>query len=229
MGLESVEIVMDVEDHFGITIQNTEAERVRTVGDLVALIQSRIEAAHVAVCPTLASFLKLRACVRELTANDTLRVRTKTRIVDVLSPAQRRILWVHFENLLGSAPPGLRRPRWLRVTLLFLSLSMQLTALIVAANTDFAILPLTFAIAVVFTIVFHLVTKLHSTIPPDDLSTFGAMAKRMAGLTVATKQLHLASTDSIMEQLRPIVAETLGINSSEVILNARFIEDLGMG
>ncbi len=46
MGLDAVEIVMDVEDRFGITIQNAEAERVRTVGELVALIHDRIVAAH---------------------------------------------------------------------------------------------------------------------------------------------------------------------------------------
>jgi hypothetical protein len=91
MGLDAVEIVMDVEDHFGIAIQTTEAERVRTVGDLVALIQSRIEAAHVAICPTLSSFLKLRACVREIASDDALRMRVGTRIVDVLSPPQRRV------------------------------------------------------------------------------------------------------------------------------------------
>jgi hypothetical protein len=76
---------MGVEDHFGIAIQTTEAERVRTVGDLVALIQSRIEAAHVAICPTLASSSKLRTCVREIAADDALRIRSGTRIVEVLT------------------------------------------------------------------------------------------------------------------------------------------------
>ncbi len=80
MGLDAVELVMGVEDHFGISIQNSEAERVRSVGDLIALIQSRIDAAQAATCPTLSSFLQLRSCVREIANDDELRIRTGTRV-----------------------------------------------------------------------------------------------------------------------------------------------------
>ena len=68
MGLDAVEMVMDVEDHFGIAIQDSEAEQLLTVADLVALIQSRIEVAHLAACPTLSSFLRLRSTAREIFA-----------------------------------------------------------------------------------------------------------------------------------------------------------------
>ena len=37
MGMEAIELVMDVRVHFGMMIQNTEAECVRTVSDRVML------------------------------------------------------------------------------------------------------------------------------------------------------------------------------------------------
>ena len=40
MGMDGAEIMMDVEVHFGITIRESEAGQVRTVGDLVSLIES---------------------------------------------------------------------------------------------------------------------------------------------------------------------------------------------
>lgn len=229
MGLDAVEIVMDVEEHFGISISNTEAERVRTVSDLVALIQSRIEAARLATCPTLASFLRLRSSVREIAADQRLRMRTGTRVVDVLSPSQRRRLWKRLDDLLGAAPLGLRRPPWLRKTLVFLVLSMLLLAVVTAANINFEILLLVIAFAAAFTLFLHVVTTPFRITPPDGLSTFGALARRVAGVTVATKQLHLGSTEAILNELRPIVVDTLGVDGSEVVLTARFIEDLGMG
>jgi len=229
MGLDAVELVMDVEDHFGISIQNTEAERVRTVGDLVALIQSRIQAAHLATCPTLVSFLQLRSCVRELATDHKLRIRTGTRVVDVLDRSQRRRLWKRLDDFLGSAPPALRRPPTLRKVLAVVVFATIVFAVIAAATIDFAILPLTLAIAAVVTLVLNIATSRFRIYPPDTLTTFGAIARRMAGITVATKQLHLGSDHAILDELRPIVVDTLGVDSSEVVLTARFIEDLGMG
>jgi acyl carrier protein len=220
---------MDVEDHFGISIQNTEAERVRTVGDLVALIQSRIAAAHLATCPTLTSFLQLRSSVREIAADNMLRIRTGTRVVDVLTRSERRRLWKRLGNFFGSAPPGLRRPPALRRLLGCLVIFTIVFAFVAAATVDLALLPLTLALAALVTLILHFVTVPFRMYPPDTLATFGAISRRIAGVTVATKQLHIASVDAILDELRPIVVDTLGVDSSEVVLTARFIEDLGMG
>lgn len=229
MGLDAAEIVMDTEDRFGISIQNTEAERIRTVGDLVSLIQSRIEAARVAHCPTLASFLQLRSCVREIANDDRLRIRTTTKVVDVLDPAQRRRLWKRVSKLLGAQLPSLRRPSWLRQVLVYSSIAMFILAVATAAVVDWEIWPLTLVIAFLLSLTLNLLTVRFRIVPPIADATFGALAKRMAGVTVATKQLHLQSFDAILAELTPIVVDTLGVDASEVIPSARFVEDLGVG
>lgn len=229
MGLDAVELVMDVEDHFGISIQNSEAERVRSVGDLVVFVQSRIDAAHAAACPTLSSFLQLRSCAREIANDNRLRIRTSTRVVDALTRSERQRLWNRLHDLLGTAPPSLRRPPVMRKVLVFLVIAAIISAIATAAAMDFAILPLTLALAAIITLVVHFLTVRFRVVPPDALTTFGAISKRIAGVTVATKQLHLRSFDEILDELKPIVAETLGVDASEVVPAARFIEDLGMG
>ncbi len=229
MGLDAVEIVMDVEDHFGISIRNTEAELVRTVGDLVTLIQSRIEAAHLARCPTLSAFLRLRSVARDVVADDRMRVRTKMRISEVLTRSQVRVLWKRLDELLGSSPPGLRRPPKLRKLLAGSVIAAIATAVLSAGMIDFAILPLTLVFAALTALALHVLTLPFRTHPPDSLSTFGAVAKRIAGTDVATERLHLRTFDAILDELRPLVVDNLGVDPSEVIASAYFIEDLGMG
>lgn len=227
MGLDIVELVMDVEDHFGISIRDAEAQHIRTVGDLVSLIQSRIEAAHLATCPTLSSFLCLRTCAREITSNGQLRMRTKTRVVDVLLPTQRRQLWKRLEGILGTPPPALRRPPFLRKALVGTVFVLIILAMACASAIDWAILPLTLALAALVAFVTHFTTVRFRTYPPVELATFGSVAKRIAGSRVATERLHLRTFDAILADLRPIVVDALGVDENEVVAEARFVEDLG--
>lgn len=229
MGLDAVELVIDVEDHFGITIQDSEAERIRTVGDLVSLVQSRIDAALAAKCPTLSSFLRLRSCVRDVASNGQLRIRTGTPIVNVLNPSQRHQLWKRLEEILGSPPPSLRRPPFLRKVLVIGVLALFVIAVGSAGAIDWAILPLTLTFAAFLSIIIHFSTVHFRVHPPDGLTTIGEMAKRIAGTAVATERLHLRTFDAILNEIRPIVVDILGVEGSKVVADARFVEDLGIG
>ena len=53
--------------------------------------------------------------------------------------------------------------------------------------------------------------------------------RKIVGTTTATKQLNLRTFDDVFAELRPIIVETLGVEKGEVVLSARFIEDLNAG
>ncbi|MCM2370489.1 acyl carrier protein [Aporhodopirellula aestuarii] len=228
MGLDAVEILMDVEDHFGITICNTESEGVRTVGDLVSVIQKRIDATRTAVCPSLASFLNLRRRVREIVADDCLRIRTRTRVVDVLNPSQRRQLWSWLGDRQDATPRGLRRPPWLRKLLVVAVLLVFLFAVWSASIVNAEILPLTLLLAIMGTWFLHSATVWFRQVPPAELSTFGALARYATQTEFATKHLNLKTAEEVLAELRPVLVDALGVDASEIVPSARFIEDLGM-
>jgi acyl carrier protein len=229
MGLDAVELVMDVEDHFGITVRDTDAEVLRTVGDLVSLIQSRLVAARQEVCPTLPAFLHLRSCVRDISGDERFRIRPRERVADSLSSSQRRALWRRLSSLLGSRPRELQRPRWLRIILVAALLILLASATVLALAIDVAILPVTLAAAAIAAFVLHLVTLPFRTTPPDDWTTFGDIARKLAGVVAATKRTTLETADDILTELRPLIVESLGVDADEVVSDARFVEDLGIG
>lgn len=60
MGLDSVQIIVDTENCFGIEIDNQAAEKMRTVGDLVDYVWDHIEHKDTKACLTQILFFRLR-------------------------------------------------------------------------------------------------------------------------------------------------------------------------
>ena len=228
MGMDGVEIVMDVEDHFGISIQDSEAEHVRTVGDLVSLVHARITAAQREHCPTLRAFFSLRKVTRGVFGDDSLRIRPRDAVTNVLSPRQRAELWARLPDLLGTPPDSLRRPRRLRRVLAGTSIGLLLLALISAFAIDYEMLPLIIFFAGCVIVFLYFATASIRSVPPDGWMTFGEIATRIAGVRVATKMVHLRTHDEILNELRPLLVNVLRVDETAIVPSARLIEDLGM-
>src|SRR6188768_2088303 len=101
MGLDAVDIVIEVEGHFGITIRDDEAENIRTVSDLLSIINRRIAAARHAACPNLPAFLRIRTLTREFIGQPSLRLRPSTEIASVMPANRRKQFWCILRDLYG--------------------------------------------------------------------------------------------------------------------------------
>jgi len=60
MGLDVVELMMEVEDRFKVTLRDSECSRVRTVGDLAALVVASLPRTPSSACPTARRFVYSR-------------------------------------------------------------------------------------------------------------------------------------------------------------------------
>jgi hypothetical protein len=224
MGLDGIEIVMEVEDRFGITIRDAEAQRIRTVGDLTTLINSRMTAPAM-VCPSLTAFLQVRGVTREFLLQSTLRLRPSTSITSVVPISRRREFWRKLSEMFGSAPPALRRPAPLRVLLLALSCGVMALG-VGTASIDFAIVPLGVLVAIGIILALYLATSVCRVVPPASLTTFGDLSRRLAGLSRSSGPKF--SADEIMAAVRSIVVDALGVAPEVVVMEARFVEDMDM-
>ncbi|MEM9184878.1 MAG: hypothetical protein AAGB00_00105 [Planctomycetota bacterium] len=225
MGLDGVEMVMAIEDRFGIAIADEEAAAILTVGQLNDLVRSRLEAREARACHSLPAFLSVRAATREVVADPSLRLRPATRIEAVVPGNRRRALWTRFHGLLRGRPPGLRRPELVR-RLLWAACSALLLVSGMAASIDAAIFPLGVLGTAAAAVVLNLATSPWRVCPPEGFETLGDVTRRIVRLRVATNTD--VQTADVEAATRQVIVEQLGVLPEEVVPEASFVKDLGM-
>jgi acyl carrier protein len=89
MGLDSVELVMEIEDEFGISVPDADAELIETAGQLHAYVCHRLRPVAPGVCPSArASFLLRRTLVAHGPVTRAA-VRPSSRIAELIRPEFR--------------------------------------------------------------------------------------------------------------------------------------------
>ncbi|MEM6329450.1 MAG: acyl carrier protein [Planctomycetota bacterium] len=225
MGLDCVELVIEVEEHFGVTLTDQEVAGARTVGELQAILHQRLAGRRTSACQSLPWFLEVRRMAREAAGDPLLRIKPSTRVVDALGAAERRVLWSEMAHRCNMLPLKLTRPLWAK-TLLVLFAIAAFSAGAAAAWIDGRYWPLGLLLAACTVAVSHLVTLPMRTTPPREAATFGHLTRRFVGLEAMTGST--TTVDQINGELREIIVEQLGVDADNVVPSARFVEDLNM-
>lgn len=230
MGLDAVEIVMNVEEAFDIQIEDPEAEKVLTPRQLIDLVLSKISLAQPSGCLTQKAFNLLRSfCVRTW-AIERNRVKPKVALQDLLPRHQRHRFFEALGQSLTIATPRLRRPQWL-VTLLMAcaalaGLAVAMLSVRLGVNSW---LPALMAVPVVGYVGARATNHLRSEFP-EGLVTVGDLSRWVMS---CKPDLAVASTtawtrEQVATRIKTIVVDQLGCGAA-YREDARFIEDLGLG
>ncbi|MGD9791433.1 MAG: phosphopantetheine-binding protein [Phycisphaerales bacterium] len=234
MGLEVVEIVMEAEDRFGVSLPDAELEHVRTVADLSALIWSRLPRSS-GVCPTMHEFFEIRRKVVATTRLDRRTVRPTTRIAD-LFPTHLRRSWKRLRKLDRRVPQLVASPRADAVMLWVSGISVFLY--ITTFGTMWGahgVSSLVFSIPILFLWLAGLSiasTRLAMHLPLG-IETIGDLARAVApldtrGMNVSAGS-RLLSQIRVLEETRTLVARNLALSLERVRPESDFIKDLGCG
>lgn len=229
MGLETVEMMMAVEDRYGIRISDHEIGQMQTVGDLAAACRKRILASRENRCWSLVNFLALRRHTRAFLAQPALPIRPRDPVTLVIPPAARRRYFALLAEQLHLGPVRLTltRPQRLTFFLLWACLagwllgqtaydSLGATALFWAPSAALLLIP--------FGLSWLLLERLAGSVPPRKLATFGGLTRRLNEQTTASKPPANAELPFIFSELRPILAETLGVKESEIRMDSTWKE-----
>ena len=230
MGLEIVELIMRVEEDFGIEIGDEEASQTSTVGELCQLVTLKLRVEPSPGCLSSAAFYQLRRDLREMTGLEKRKIAPQTAMTEIFPVSTRREWWEKLRAQSGAELPDLKLPIWLSGAIfgswMALYLALGITTFGYSGDRIYAIL-----IALGYLWLAFKVTKPLATCFPKVCETVGgvthlATISRFKASPVAPAN---ASVEEIWLAVQILVADQLSIPIEKVTRDADFVRDLGVG
>ena len=229
MGLDSVELVMRVEEALGIELHAHDVEDVRTPRQLIDLVAGKLAAAATAPhCLTQRAFYELRKGLVEVLNLPRRSIRPDTKVCDLIPRAVRRRVWRDLKlqaNLPGLPELTAGWPLVVGSGVVGYYLAYTFAKLLTPGGMIFWIC---FFALIFWPAVFWLTKPLHWEIPARCV-TVGDIAHHMSiyhpkGTAGNSPSL---SREDIAKTVRSIVSDQLGVKDFSD--DADFIYDLRMG
>jgi acyl carrier protein len=142
MGLDSVEILVNVEHAFGITISNYEAEQIATVGDIHNVVWRTIQGRQSRRCRAQQIFYRLRYTLATKFKVPKETIAPEASLNDIFPNINRRLLYRKLEKELQLKLPRLvLPPTWvntLLITGVFLIIGTLVFSLVMVTRFNYA-------------------------------------------------------------------------------------------
>jgi len=219
MGLEGVELVMALEEGFGVAITDAEAEVSVTPAAVIDLIFGKLRASDERVCVSQRAFYLLRKGLARTLGVSRRRLALEADVRSFAVGRSEREVWNDLKTTVQARSwPALARPSWLVVSLWLMSLGVFCALL--------AVFPWYVAGActgLVAYVAVRLTQPLRSRIP-------ARFSKIRALVPFAVTSDAIAWTrDQVASLVKKLVIEQLGLHEGHYREDAHFVKDLGMG
>ena len=232
MGLDSVEIIVNVESAFGITISNFEAEKITTVGDIHAIVWRSVQGRQSMRCHSQQLYYKLRHTLTNKfrVAKDDIELHASLN--DIFPKTNRRLLYRKLENELQLKLPELVLSAvWdniLRITGIILIVGMLACSLVMVNLFNYSrwlyLLP---GFGVIATIFFsNILDPVRTVFMP---ATVKAYTQKVLSLNYATLvQGNGTNKKEVELMINHIIADTAGLEMHEISPEKKLGDDLGI-
>lgn len=221
MGLNSVELIIVIEDEFQIALSDEEAFKCETPNLLTDLVYSKLRKSESDTCPSMHSFYIVRKVLREQFNIARERIRPETRLADLFSKKNRIVIW---DKLLLSLSNGqtipipLEKPQWVKTAILLSSLTIFALCFFIAESAFLA-----FFVACFNSIILNVAALSVQTEFPKNFVTVQDLTR-----IVGTLDTKVWKREQVYNRVKMLVVEQLGVQSEHVLPDSHFIHDLGM-
>ncbi len=229
------ELVLEIEEAFGISIADDQAVNIITVGDLYAavLVASAGKTRNPNVCLSARTFYELRRYIRlHVAGGETaIRIAPSTPVTDLLPYSQRRRTWDRMASDLNLRFPALRRPSTIKRLGCSVATAIALVCFMSIYGT------LTFGLSIFVTLLafsfslclYFLLTVPFATLPDSTFLTLRGLTEQLLarnGSKLANRH-DAFSTRDVWMILCLILMEQLGVDREKIVPDAHLVRDLG--
>lgn len=219
VGLDGIELIMAIEEAFGVTIEDSEVETLVTPAAVIDLVFGKLRTSDERVCVTQRAFYLIRKGLirtlgvsrRSVTIHSEIRLLAKGK-----SEPQ---VWEDLQTAVGARRwPALARPGWLVACLWLLSASI-FGVLLVHYHWLFAAA----GAGVAAMIGSRLTVRYRNRIP----GPYSRVDKLVP--MAATSEVIVWTRDQVAAVVKKRVIEQLGLREKHYREEADFVKELGMG
>jgi acyl carrier protein len=230
VGLEGLEIIMEVEEEFRMVIPEADASEFDTVGKLVDYVYDRLRKTTKEPCPTQQGFYILRQNFVSKYGYPRNQIQLDTKVDTIIPKENRREEWREFiEPLLKDKNylPPLSRPLWLDITVKIITLVSVLATFVLlfipATNVfDFLIV---LGVTISVNLLARLVLIPFKTVIPSNLTYVTDLIA-----LIKTTDSKVWSKEEVFEKIKKISIGVLYyVDPKDITLDAHWIDDLAVG
>lgn len=229
--MDGVELIMKVEQAFGISIANTEAERMYTVGQMHDLVWSKVQHMPSLRCNSQHVFYRLRQTLADRFDIPQASLKLNTSLNESFPRDNRREKYGVLGDLMELDLPGLRlphRPRFFLNLFGGVAIGGTLVAAIVSYFLDgpFWVYFLPVAGIILTIQVSKALDPMRTEIHPNALGEF---TEEVVSLNIKhLSQKNGLNRREVEEIINRVIVNKIGVDEVEVVPSARFTDDLGV-
>ncbi len=229
MGLDSVELLIDIENAFQISISDQEAENTGTVGELYNLIINKIDYSKHNKCNSQVMFYKLRQVLSYHCQFDKNKITPKTKLEDLFDEKSIKLKWKNIQDELYFNISDLQRSRSLKLGLRIISIIGVIISIIlfsdlfIDSNMNMKITS--------FLIILFIYVLWRVTIPFKSYPKFVTVGEWITGIlpiNIKIIDLSIQDKNDVLSVLKFIINDKAGVPIKDIKLDSHIVYDLGI-
>ena len=231
MGLDAVELMLEVEEEFGLCLEEDAIVGFRTLGNLHDYLLERCEGRRRTDCPTRSAFYRLRQAIGQVLGISPRSLKPSTPLLPLLGTWGRRKTWRRLERHLALDLPPLVGRKGVGTAWGGFVVPLLVFVAVTALTRDICVASGGAMIGMVPGVLLgYAVGVLLEPTVDSSFQTIGGLTRVVAALNDREFRVGDAPStenDPIWDRLCRVIVTQLAVRRETLSRDTRFVEDLG--